>query len=674
MKVLLRKVLCLAALCSFAEESEAQSDSTRRMKDSVRVYDMGEIVVGAEREAQIRTATVQHIPLSVIQRSDVATAEQLAYRIPAGQIRTNSRGEALFFLRGSGERSVGVFLDGALMNIPWDSRVDLAMIPLNAIGDVTIAKGVPSILYGTNVTAGAVNFVTQKQMSDGFTTDVGLSAGQFGYLNGYATHLGATGAFNYIASFGYMQRDAIALPNDAETPFGQIGREERTNTDEKLMSGYIRGEYAFSDLTSVGLSLNFIDGEKGIQSEAHNPARFWRYPEYNNMHAILNLNSHFTEEKDWTLRGTLWFNQFSQTIDQHTDSTYTDHDLTQEDDDATIGGRIVLRKAFGKNSLDLSINGLMTTHDQRDISYDENQQQEDAPTVTYEQNTYSTGLEYNAFLTDDLKLTVGGTYDMMGTPTTGDKPAQGDFSDFSAMVGLGYAINENLVAKANFGRKTRFPTMRELYGEALRRFILNPDLHAERTNILEAGVSGYYSWGHFDVMVFDYITDGTIDRIDTTFILDGEEVSRRKRVNLEGSTTPGFELTAFVTELNPLSIEASIAWMQPRATKDNADGNRYLLERLETVAFLALDYMYEGFQPTIEVSYNKPGYSAVDNVFQELPAYTIINARLAYRFDLGGVSTQVFVRGNNLTDAVPLAQIGLPGAGMEVQGGVKVLF
>jgi iron complex outermembrane recepter protein len=212
--------------------------------------------------------------------------------------------------------------------------------------------------------------------------------------------------------------------------------------------------------------------------------------------------------------------------------------------------------------------------------------------------------------------------------------------------------------------------MRELYGEALRRFVLNPDLHAERTNIFEAGITGAYDWGRFEIVGFDYITDGTIERIDTTI----NDKTFRKRVNLEGSTNPGIELSTFITELRPLTLEASFTFMQPRSTKDAQDGTRFLTERPEMIAYVTLDYTYEGFQPTLELSHTKPGYSAVDNVFTELPSYTVLNARLAYRFLLEGISAQLFVRGNNLTDAVPLNQIGLPGPGRELQGGVKLLF
>lgn len=657
---------------ALAIAATAQTDTAAR-RDSTRVYRMGEITVGGERERDIKTATVQQIPIARLQRSDASTAEQLAQQIPAGQIRTNSRGEALVFLRGVGERQVAVFLDGALLNVPWDNRIDLAMLPLNAIGAVTVTKGVPSILYGANVTGGAVSFISQEQPTDGSTTDVGLLFSQFGdYSNLSLTQLGASGAFNYVASIGAMRRAGIPLAEDAELPYGQTHERLRTNTDQNVFNGYARAEYKFSDLVTSGLSLNYVKMEKGAASEAHlpkNDARFWRYPRTQNFHLILNTEAHLTEDRLFTIRATAWKNDFSQFINQYTDSTYRSSNEHEEDHDDAHGARIVVRKEFGKHAIDISFNALGASHQQFGVKY-RNADRIWVPTLKFKQNTYSTGLEYQTKLTDALKLIAGGTYDLMSTPLTGDKPSQGNFSDFSAMLGLGYAFNENLSARANAGRKTRFPTMRELYGEALGRFVLNPDLHAERTNIVEAGLTGTYDWGRFEIVGFNYITDGAIERIDTTI----DDKTFRKRVNLEGSTNPGVELSALITELRPLTIEASFTYMHPRATKENIDGTRFLSERPEIISNLTFDYLYGGLQPTIEISHTKPGYSSVDNVFIELPSYTILNARLAYRFIVAGLSAQIFVRANNLTDAVPLNQIGLPGAGRELQGGVKLLF
>jgi iron complex outermembrane recepter protein len=646
---------------------------TTEQKDSLKVYRLGEIVVGAEQDREVKTTTVQQIGFARLQRSDVPTAERLADQIPAAKIRTNSRGEALIFLRGTGERQVAVFLDGALLNIPWDNRIDLSLLPLNAIGSITIAKGVPSVLYGANVIGGAVNFVSQERNEAGVLSDLVLQGGQNGFLSGAYTNMGAFGAFNYVATLGYTRRSGYTVPADAELPFYQAADALRTNTDQRLANGYLRGEYRISDRSTLGLSLNYIEGEKGIAPEGHtDDVRFWRYPDWRYFNVTLNTDHFFTESKDLSLRGAVWVNSFAQSIHQYDDSTYTTLDAREDDKDRTIGTRLVLRKDFEASALNLAINALTSTHDQKDFSYTNGIVTDpNVPSQLYEQQLYSIGLEYEATFAERLDAVLGATWDGMSTPRTGDKPSQGTFSDYSAMLGLSYDLGSSLAARASVGRKTRFPTMRELYGEALRRFVLNPDLRAEESTIGEAGLSGDMDWGTFDVVGFNYWTDRTIERIDT--VING--TTFRKRVNLAGSTTPGIEISALLTHFRPFTAEASFTWMQPRAVNANADGSFYLSERPEILATLALDYYFPwGLQPTLELSHTGVAYSPFENTFVELPPYTLLNVRLAYRFFFESISGQVFARVNNLTDATPLNQLGLPGSGREIQGGIKLSF
>lgn len=662
--------LVLILIC-FSGTLHAQTER----KDSLKVYRLGEITVGAEQDREIKTTTVQQIPFARIQRADVPTAERLADQIPGAKIRTNSRGEALIFMRGTGERQVAVFLDGASLNIPWDNRIDLSLLPMNAIGGITISKGVPSVLYGANVIGGAINFVSQERSEQGILSDVVLQGGEHGFLSTSYTNMGAFTGFNYVATLGYTRRDGYGLPEAALPMLHQAADGLRTNTQQRLLNGYGRIEFRASDLSTVGLSLNYIDGEKGIAPEGHQPsseARFWRYPEWRYINATLNLDQGLTADRDLTLRGAIWTNSFRQTIQDHTDADYDTIRAREENDDLTFGTRLVLRKDFEVSALNLAINALTSMHDQRDIDFENGAAPATLPEIVkYQQHVYSVGLEYEWSLTEIANLVLGATYDGMSTPKTGDKPTQGNFSDYSVMAGVSYDLSPSLSARASAGRKTRFPTMRELYGEALRRFILNPELHAESSVIAEAGLRGHYDWGTFDLVGFGYFTDGTIERIDTTV---GDKTFR-KRVNLEGSTTPGFELSTFITALDPLKLEASVTWLQPRATKANKDGSFYLSERPELLAMLTMDYTFPwGLQPTIELSHTGTSYSPDGDSFVKLPPYTLLNARLGYRFFLTAISGELFVRMNNLTDAVPLNQLGLPGPGRELQGGVKVTF
>lgn len=69
-----------------------------------------------------------------------ATFADVLRNIPGVGVRTNSRGETILRIRGSDERQTQVFLDGAPFTIPWDSRLDLNMLPASLIRHVSVIK------------------------------------------------------------------------------------------------------------------------------------------------------------------------------------------------------------------------------------------------------------------------------------------------------------------------------------------------------------------------------------------------------------------------------------------------------------------------------------------------------------------------------------------------------
>ena len=126
-------------------------------QDTVR---LGNIVIAAFADGPVAGATTytsKRVDLAKIVQQDAAVVADLARLIPAAHIQTNSRGETLIYLRNAGDRQVGVFFEGALLNIPWDNRVDMSLIPASVIGGVTVAKGGSRVETGAQLRGGAVN-------------------------------------------------------------------------------------------------------------------------------------------------------------------------------------------------------------------------------------------------------------------------------------------------------------------------------------------------------------------------------------------------------------------------------------------------------------------------------------------------------------------------------------
>ena len=95
-------------------------------------------------------------------------------------VPTNTRGESIAFMRNAAERQVGIFYDGAAINVPWDNRLDLSSVPAPLIGGVRSAAGPIAPHYGVNSLA-VLNLVPRQ----GGDAEIALEGGEAGLVDGY---------------------------------------------------------------------------------------------------------------------------------------------------------------------------------------------------------------------------------------------------------------------------------------------------------------------------------------------------------------------------------------------------------------------------------------------------------------------------------------------------------
>lgn len=659
-----------------------QADTAASKRDTLRVHELSEVVVRGVHAtpAPLPYTSVVVEPRSIRQLDAISVAE-ITRVVPATHVQTNSRGETLVYLRNAGERQVAVFLDGALLNVPWDNRVDLSLVPAPMIAGVEVVQGVPPVEYGTNVLGGALN-LTSPTWTD-LATSGGLSAqvGTGGQMQGSLAYRGSSGSLLYAFAASHASRDGFPLPGSANLPYNQPDPDLRTNTDSRITSGSVRLAYLFSGGTEVGLSLLHVDAEKGVAPEGHKDpsvsrVRFWRYPDWRNTMGILSARGMLGPATLW--KGAAWISRFEQNIDSYTSVSYDSLESRQEDDDLTLGGRLVAQRDLGSSALKLALNALTSTHRQRDLALQPDgtpSPGREFPQLTYRQVVLSGGLEYEIDPVENLDLTVGGSVDAMVAPETGDKPAIDPFVDYSATVGIGYRISKAWHLRGAAGRKTRFPTMRELFGEALNRFLINPDLKPESSVLVELGVGLRRGPWRIEAAPFGSFTSNTIDQ--RSVLVPGERRPRRQRVNLKGSRVLGVQFSAEAVVTRDISASGHLTLSHVRRLQDEPSDPIRLSEKPEALGRLWLSYL-PATGPSLELEsvYTGRAYSLDDNnEFVPLPRSLVFNARAGYRFSLSGERTlELFARVDNITDELVVPQLGLPGPGRSVQGGAKVAF
>ncbi len=647
-----------------------------------RVHQLNEIVVSAPRNgpgASENPTTVQRISAAEIERQDVATVADVARLIPAAHVATNSRGQTILYLRNSSDRQTAQFFNGALINVPWDNRVDLSFLPAAMLGGLTVSKGVPSVVYGTNTIGGAVNFRARSLHSPGYLTEVTAAGGYPASGRGSILHMGNSGNISYTAEVGYSQQSDYSLPADATLPFSQPSNETRVNTDRRLFNLFLQGEYQFNSGARLSTSFFHVDAEKGVAPESNlNPAltgvRYWRYPMIRQTMFIMNGELPLGE--DTRLRGSAWINRFTQDIYQYQSVAYQQLDQTQTDLDYTGGLRLILEQRVGIGSLDVALNLLTTQHQQTIIPYASGTAGADSNSV-YRQHIYSIGAEYSLPFTDRLQGLLGINYDGSAIVNTGPWEVEGYENYLKSAVGLSagltYDLSNRVTLHTVVGRRPRFPTMRELYGGALGKFVPNPDLQPVTAFKSEIGVEWLGTTFSGEVTAFRSRLYDTIGKI--TF-QQGPNAGKEQRINLDGTRVLGIEIVAAARPTARLAVDGSLTLMRLRGYFQGEP--RKLDEKPSRLGSLTLAYdLTSNFTALLQSDYIGGVYTRTEqNTFVQLPEALIFDARLSYGINtLSGLNgSQLFVRVNNITDELRLLQLGLPGPGRAFLGGVKLEF
>ena len=215
-------------------------------QDSIKTYKLDEITV--KSGIILEPKTVTKIEYKEIEKADASNFAELGRVIPSIKTQTNSRGERLFYLRGSGERQIALFFEGVPLNIPWDNRIDLSLIPTEAIGEITVTRGIPSVVYGANAIAGVIGINT-------ITTDGGDKRGKVSAkFGGNSFHsydgffVGGKNKISYLVSASYKNRSGFNLPDSYNNPEANPSK-ERINSSIRNYSFYSKLNYSIDDFS-----------------------------------------------------------------------------------------------------------------------------------------------------------------------------------------------------------------------------------------------------------------------------------------------------------------------------------------------------------------------------------------------------------------------------------------
>ena len=418
------------------------------------------------------------------------------------------------------------------------------------------------------------------------------------------------------------------------------------------------------------LGLLHARADRGIAPESDRiPAaaapRYWRYPTIELTQ--LTINGRAALGDGASLSAVYYRQWFEQRILAYRTATYAALRSSEDDEDDTTGGRATLALPLGALDLRLIGSHQRSTHRQVDAAVPGAV----GPLLTYRQTLSSAGAETDVRLAVDTRLTLALGYDRAGSPLTGDKPAQPDQDAVAFSAALRHRLADTLSLTLSGGRRTRFASLRELFGEALGRFLINPGLRAERAWLLDAELAYAAPGLRLTLNPFYASGDDTIAQR----LVQVNGAALRQRYNLRGTESFGVDAGVTAILAPPLTFNLQGSYLVARAEPGDAAFRR-LLQRPHYDFTALLDYRHPaGFAVRGEV--RRTG-SAVDlDAFGGkawLPASTELALRVSHEvIDLGeGHVASLTFAGDNLTDALVLPQSGLPAPGRTIRVGIRL--
>ena len=591
----------------------------------------------------------------------VAVLPELLALAPSANVRTNSRGEALVSFRGAGERQFAAFYNGVPLNVPWDNRIDLRLVPLVGVGRTSITSGPAVARLGMGTAGGVVEL--QPDTRDGVALLVEAGSGNLQRAEG--SYRGSTDASSLLLAVGHSDRAGLPAESDSRNVFAAPESDLITNTDRRQSNilAHVKTELSGGDTLSATLLYN--DAVYGVAPEqgagfTASDTRYWRYPKSEYLLASVKAEIEFGAKTFGEF--VAWQQSFNQDIQSFTDSAYRVLEDVQEDRNNSYGVRANFRNETSGGVFTLSGSALSSRHREAGRPSSNSITSDDI----FSHTQYGAALDYEGQLSDVLTLNLGAGYDVLNPNETAGRISAGQFSGVNAVAELNWAPAGGWLFRASAGRRVRLPTMRELFGDAIGRFLLNPDLSPEQTWQVDLAAVWQSESASFQIVPFASFTHGTLDQ--RRINVDGQLL--RQRFNLRGHQTFGVEAQGNMQLHDKLQLNGHLTWNVHHVLRENVDNSTrrlYLSDRPNWLARANAAYQL-GAKTTFGLTVVYRGEARSQDGsgnFRRVSDATQLNLALSHQLveDEDGLRVALYARADNLTDAFIEPQLGLPERG-----------
>lgn len=472
------------ALRAILEERQRQKPGT--------AFHLARIEVNVTAEVD-QLSTAGTLDEAEYRRRDLRVIPEALNLLPGVSVqRVGPRNERGVFIRGFDMRQVPLYIDGIPVYVPYDGYVDMDRFLTYDVGEMQVAKGFSSPLYGPNALGGAINLIT-KAPTQPFNLDLGAGYGSGGQVNGFAN--AGLRWRNYWAQGGFAWLSGDTFPlSGVFRPLPLQPAGDRDNAYQEDYKGRLRLGWTPNARDQYTFTYANQKGQKGNPPYAGTDPtvrpRFWQWPYWDKESFYFVGNKGLGEFT--YLRARAYYDKFDNLLRAYDNNCYCTQRLpsafTSPYDDDTYGTILEFgTRAGDRQTIKSSFYFKDDTHREGNVG---------EPMRSFRFHSFSFGLEDTVRISRKASAILGFSADGLLVKNAENFVSgavipfpRNDVWAFNPQAGIFYAPVESTKLHFTFARKTRLPTIKDRYSYRLGQAVPNPDLQEERTNNWEVGAT-----------------------------------------------------------------------------------------------------------------------------------------------------------------------------------------
>jgi outer membrane cobalamin receptor len=670
--------------------------------ENYQAYDLGDVVVSADQTKVKDVAITNEITAEDIQATNSHTVAEALSHAPGVRVTSGAKNQSTVSIHGFEQNKILFMIDGVPYYESKFGILDLNSISTDNIARIEIIKGAPSVLYGANAEGGVVNIITKKGTEKPFTS-ASFELSENDTYRVSATHGMKKGIFNYWLNYVYETSDGWSLSDDYDPHVGALRDRrlpgnanaqrrnllfenggDRDNSDYENNSLWAKFGIEPNQNAEYFINFYYRTREKGVPSNTKFNQVFSRpvfsqfyadyIPEYDEWG--LDFDGRQTLTDKLTAKIKLFYHDHDDSLYSYEDPSLNTNLAKSHYRDWMAGGSFLLDyQPVTWDTVRLAVNYKKDSHKEVADEY-----------LPYDESlsaTGSVGVENEFTRIKNLSVVLGVSYDWFEvtkaektvTASNGnfirqDRNYEPDDDMFNPMIGATYTFDDNTKVFASAARKSRFPTLSDLYNNIAGG---SAYLKSEKSNNYTVGVSRTFeSLLKADFSLFRHDID---DRIQRIVVGGNNQMVNAAKVRLEGC-----EVGIEIYPLENLILRADYTYnnaddRSSDATTTKVQGvpkhilnlsGQYTVPVAGTRIDVNGSYMGKVFTSNIDSLYypSEPAIISLDSYF-------LWNAKLTQPI---GKYFEAYIAANNIFDEDYEWNDGYPGQGRNFWTGLTVRF